>query len=500
VDTSAAAVSREIPVQEGLSIQEVRGMADFVRIRYLEAGRGRAGHPYQERWSGAGDRVEVSWKVSLPLDRTQAGPSALETYALLSIGPSSVFISFPDLDVGDSEGIKTCNRVADDIEILVTSFLTNAKMASLYFIFPSGPGQAVRDVPASSSGIGKEVMKRIFSGNMVNLYLLIMAVSFVLFYVLGDMAIFPVMGIQLLALFFSDRLALEVGKVRPTADRPKVTVVSVSVPPGTQRWITKFGKSIMPDINERLEKALAPDAHDGSQATAAVEEALASSGFRTSPGDVKIITRDVYGLVRGVAARFRLPVPRIVIMNKVAANAAATGVSPGRAAISITAGSLEDLDDREFSSIVGHEMGHIKGRDSLILFSVTFLLYVGGLYLWLPLLLYLGLLYYIVVFAIIYGVGKVLETRADTQSVVNLGQPAVLSDALADIGFRELYYERYSPGVRLLNWLRFDPHPPIYFRVERLSRLASTGAQIKHATLVSMRDCTLGFLRALVGG
>ena len=499
MDESPADISREIPVQEGLSPQAVRGMAEFVKAHYLDARRGRAGRPYQESWSEAEKAVQLSWKVWSPPNRTPAGALALETYARLSIGPSSVSISFTDLDVRDAEGVRVCRRVADDVEALATSFLTIAKTTNLYFIFSSGASQGIRDVPSASDGIRRGVMKRIFTGNMVNLYLLIMAASFGLFFLLGDMAIFAVIGIQLVALFFSDRLALGVGRVRPTAERPKVTVVSVSVPPETKIWITKHAKNIVPDTTERLERALSLYLQDESQAKVAVEEALARSGFRSPLGEVKIITRDVYGLVKAVADRFRLPVPKIVIMNNIAANAAATGFSPSRSAISVTAGSLEDLDDPEFSAVVGHEMGHIKGRDSLILFGVTFLLYVGGLYLWLPVLLYLGLFYYVVVFAIIYGVGKVLETRADTESVVNLGQPGVLAAALTSIGFRQLYYERYSPGLKLLDWLRFDPHPPIYFRVQRLSRLALVGADVRHTFIVSVRDCTLGFLRALLG-
>jgi heat shock protein HtpX len=499
MDEPPAEADREIPVQGGLSPQAVRGLAEFVKTHYLDTRVGLLDQPYQESWSGAGDSVELSWDVSTPGDGTKAGASGPGTSARLSVGPNSVSISFPGLDAKNVEAAKLCGRMADDIEIMVTSFLTSAKSTNLYFIFSRGTSQAVRDVPSSSATMRRDAMKRIFAGNMVNLYLVIMAVSFGLFFLLGNSAIFVVIALQLLVLFFSDRLALEMGKVRPTQERPSVTVVSVPVSPETKELVTKYAKNIVPDTSERLEKALSEDGQDDSQTRVAVQDVLARSGFKPAPGEVSIVTRNVYGLVKGVADRFRLPVPKIVIMNNIADNAAATGVSPSRASISITAGSLEDLDDPELSSVVGHEMGHIMGRDSLILFSLTFILYLGGLYLWLPVLLYLGIFYYLLIFAIIYAVGKVLETRADTESVVKLGQPAILADALTNIGFRQLYYERYSPGLKLVDWLKFDPHPPIYFRIQRLSRFAALGSKITHPSLVSIRDCVSGFLQALVG-
>jgi len=167
--------------------------------------------------------------------------------------------------------------------------------------------------------------------------------------------------------------------------------------------------------------------------------------------------------------------------------------------MTIMAGALEDLDDDELESIIGHELGHIRGRDPIILFCVASIMYIGGLYLWLPLLLELGLFYFILAFAVVYLVGKFLETRADTASVAVLGKPNELASALTQIGFRQLYFEKYSPQARLLDWFRFDPHPPMYFRVKRLARIAAVGGEIRHTLRLSIRDIIVGFFSALLG-
>ena len=75
--------------------------------------------------------------------------------------------------------------------------------------------------------------------------------------------------------------------------------------------------------------------------------------------------------------------------------------------------------------MIGHELGHVKGRDPVILFGVTSVMYIGGLLLWLPLIIYLGFFYFILAFGVIYLVGKFLETRADTESVIVLGPERV---------------------------------------------------------------------------
>jgi len=495
-DTSNA--DRDVPFQGGLSPQATRGMAEFVKKSYLDPNLGSlSDRSYKETWSKDGGSVELEWSFSPPQASGRATEPLRGKTVRLTIGLKSVSIGFSGLGAADESGVNACRRVADDLEVVVDTFLTKAKTTSLYFIFSTGERGAVRDIPAPPPP-GAEALKRLLSGNMMNLYILIMALSFGLFFLLGDSAIFAVLAIQLGALFYSDRIALLVGRVRPTAVRPRVTLVCVPVSVEMKGEVAKFAKSIISEISDRLEAKISPDALEGPDASKAVQEVLATSGIKSSTEEIKVVTRNVYSLVKDVADRFRLPVPKITIVNSVADNAAATGVSPGRSSITITAGSIQDLGDAELSSVVGHELGHIRGRDSLILFSATFVLYVGGLYLWFPLLLYLGLFYYILIFAVIFSIGKVLETRADTESAAKLGEPGVLASALANIGFRQLYVERYSHGARFLDWLTFDPHPPIYFRVQRLSKLASTGKKIGNTLLMSIRDCVSGFLGSVM--
>jgi heat shock protein HtpX len=75
-----------------------------------------------------------------------------------------------------------------------------------------------------------------------------------------------------------------------------------------------------------------------------------------------------------------------------------------------------------------------------------------------------------------------------------IGQPQVLADALEKIGFQRLLYERI-PAFRIQDWIRMDPHPPIYFRIARLRKLGDV-INIKHPLIQSAGDVTRGFLHS----
>jgi heat shock protein HtpX len=72
-----------------------------------------------------------------------------------------------------------------------------------------------------------------------------------------------------------------------------------------------------------------------------------------------------------------------------------------------------------------------------------------------------------------------------------MGTPQVLAGALRKIGFKRLGMEK-TTSVRVQSWIGFDPHPPIYFRVNRLEKL-QTPVRVKYPLLTSIKDCFYGF-------
>ena len=74
----------------------------------------------------------------------------------------------------------------------------------------------------------------------------------------------------------------------------------------------------------------------------------------------------LYDIVRGLTRKANLPMPKLYIIPDSVPNAFATGRDYEHAAVAVTEGLLNLLDEEEIEGVIAHELSHIKHYDILI--------------------------------------------------------------------------------------------------------------------------------------
>lgn len=74
---------------------------------------------------------------------------------------------------------------------------------------------------------------------------------------------------------------------------------------------------------------------------------------------------DLFNMVAVLADRAQIPMPRVYIIENPQPNAFATGRNPSHAAVAVNTGLIDMMTRDELAGVIGHELAHIKNRDTL---------------------------------------------------------------------------------------------------------------------------------------
>ena len=79
----------------------------------------------------------------------------------------------------------------------------------------------------------------------------------------------------------------------------------------------------------------------------------------------------LYNLLENLCISRGIPMPRLKIIEDGALNAFASGLREGNYSISVTRGLLDHLTDAEVEAVLGHELTHIRNRDTQMMVIAT---------------------------------------------------------------------------------------------------------------------------------
>ena len=207
-----------------------------------------------------------------------------------------------------------------------------------------------------------------------------------------------------------------------------------------------------------------------------------------------------------------IPKPKnIAIMESEAPNAFATGRSPKHATVAVTTGLLNKLNDDELEAVSGHELGHVKNKDVMVMTWASLIIVVAGFLMqmlfWMSLfggfggnrrdnnggqLMIIMMIVYVSVI-VIYFVSQLLvralsryrELAADRVGAELTGSPKHLASALrkisgqiAMIPEKDLRQIEHANAFFIIPALQgktmaamMSSHPPTELRIERLMNM-----------------------------
>jgi heat shock protein HtpX len=479
------AVSYEIDTEVPTSYLEK--LLEFIHKKYLL--------PQKERFRGiARKKTEAASALSYSVSDPQGNP-ILQVEVEAS---KPIKVKVTPLD--DQVTQVAVEEAKQDIVIAVQIFEENARNSTLYFAWREG-----EKIVPEVVGKGQKSLQRLFLETQVLFFILFFGLAIVLFLVIAPypelflVAPIILVAIQFIFVFYSTWFIARTSDWTITKVNPTIHFLTYHLP---LKENGDFSKGYPPEQLIQIKKEVYEEilAKKGDIDCEAAQKVFEKHGVSCQAENMISKKVNVYELVKKIADKFGYPMPKIVVSNTILPNAAASGPSPSRGLVLITTGLLVQLEEDEVSSVLGHEFGHLRGRDPLLLYGLSSAEFLFRFYIllnYVPIIFssFLFFIYIWVVFSAIFFIAKFFEARSDLISAMVIGQPKVLAGALEKIGFQRLLFERTS-SFRIQEWVGFDPHPPIYFRVSRLEKL-KTPVKVKYPLLQSIKDVFSGFFASL---
>ncbi len=458
----------------------IESLLDFIYQKHLL--------PQKQRFANV-SRTTVAGDPSLAFNVIDSTGKKKLNVEIRGSKPINVKISSIDEIVSEER----INEIKQHVIIAVELFEEKIEQSTLYFAWREGE----EIVPEGLHGKEKKAINRMFLETQIFLFVVFIGLGMFLFLIVGWLAPVILMAIQFAFVFYSNKIIARSGDWRITESNPTIHLLEYHLPiEEHDAFIKKITKEQLIQMKKEVyEQSIS---RTGEVDCETLQKVFREYGLECNPENLSMRKVNIYQIVKKVADKFGFPMPKVVISNSMVPNAAASGPSPSRGVVLITTGLLVHLEDDEIVSVLGHEFGHLKGRDPLLLYGLTgaeFLFRFYVLFAYLPFIFYSYVFFFIYFWIImtgIYFIAKFFEARADLISAMVMGQPGVLAEALEKIGFKRLLNERV-PAFRLQEWISMEPHPPIYFRVNRLNKLEMP-VKIKYPFIQSAKDVTNGFL------
>ncbi len=214
---------------------------------------------------------------------------------------------------------------------------------------------------------------------------------------------------------------------------------------------------------------------------------------------------ELFGIVREVAQKANLPMPRVAVVPTQTPNAFATGRNPKHAVVAVTQGILNILTPDELRGVLAHEISHVSNRDILVMSVAATIAgaisYLAQIAMWnsifggtggrrnasegTAIIAIIGMILApIAAMLVQLSISRSREYKADHSGALLIGQPLALASALGKLETanrrRPLNFgSPSSQGLFIVNPFSassftrlFSTHPPIQQRIQRLQDLA----------------------------